>query len=175
MQLIEFGASQKEKAVAKITGRVIRIVDNRTAIINLGSQDGINEDSIFHILGEPESIIDPFSEEDLGTLRIVKAKLKANQVYERFTVVTTQWQINTLGEQLFGNIFAPLKTHAPEERVTQGELRVNEAELQPWKATFEEAVRVGDYVEVEIEGEREEVQAEVDTEEEVVAEELRER
>ncbi len=161
--------------MAKITGRVIRIVDNRTAIINLGYQDGINEDSIFHILGEPESIIDPFSKEDLGTLRVVKAKLKANQVYERFTVATTQWKINTLGELFFGNIFASLKTHDPEERVSQGELRVNEEEIQPWKATSEEAVCVGDYVEVEVEDESEEVQAEVETEEEVVVEELRER
>ena len=142
--------------MAKITGRIIRIVDHRTAIINLGSQDGINEDSIFHILGETESIIDPFSDEDLGTLRVVKSKLKAQQVYERFTVATTQWKINTLGEQLFVNIFASLKTHNPEERVTQGELPINEEEIEPWKATAEEAVRIGDYVEVEIADQAEE-------------------
>ncbi len=41
-------------------GKIIRIVDKTTAIINLGKNHGIKDSSIFSIIGNPEPIIDPF-------------------------------------------------------------------------------------------------------------------
>jgi hypothetical protein len=130
-----------------IQGKIIRIVDKQTAVINLGSDNGISHDSIFIIKGDTEEIIDPDTNEVLGSLKVVKSKLKSAQVHKKFTIATTKWTIvsprfGTLGEvvgQLFEN-----------KVVDQGDLRVVAADIQPWLAQSEEPVRVGDIVEVTV-------------------------
>lgn len=124
----------------QIRGRIIRILDNRTVIINLGRREYIADNSIFSILGGPEAVIDPFTEEELGYVSVVKSKLKAAQVYERFTIATTRW--TTINYQ----IFASLGTKVVDE----GELLVNSEDVQPWKAKSEIPVQVGDHVEVQV-------------------------
>ncbi len=57
----------------KIKGKIIRILDKRTVMINLGIQDGIKNTSIFHILGKPEPVIDPFTEIELGIVNVSKS------------------------------------------------------------------------------------------------------
>jgi hypothetical protein len=141
-------------ATKTIKGRIIRIIDNRTVIINLGSKDGIKESSIFRILADPEQIIDPQTKELLGCVNVVKSKLKASLIEDRFTIATTRWTYMTSGEDAMSKIvgLASLsitsghKTHVVDE----GELNVPDSELQPWKAKSEIPVRVGDEVETEI-------------------------
>jgi hypothetical protein len=130
-----------------IQGRVIRILDTRTVIINLGREHHINNSSIFHILGEPEVIIDPFTEEELGSVNVVKAKLKASRVDNKFTIATTKWTINTLN---LGNIVDLFSSMYQAEEVDQGDLLVDPKDVQPWRAKTETPVRVGDIVEVEV-------------------------
>lgn len=125
----------------KIRGRIIRIIDTRTIIVNLGKKDGITDSSVFHILGEPEEIIDPLTEEILGSVLVVKSKLKASQVFENFSIATTRWTIFQ---------FARLLNNSFTDEVDYGELIVDQKELQPWKAQSETPVRVGDIVEVPI-------------------------
>lgn len=133
----------------RIRGRVIRILDNRTVIINLGRRDHITGNSVFRILGEPEAVVDPFTEEELGRVTVVKSKVKALEVFEGFTIATTKWttSYSTLGTINLGNVFAgTLETRVFDE----GELLVNPEDMQPWRAQSEVAVQVGDYVEVEV-------------------------
>lgn len=137
----------------KIRGRIIRILDTRTAIINLGKKDGIAQNSIFQILGEPESIVDPFTDEVLGQVTVVKTKLRASQVNERFTIATTKWLvINTKPGKEITDVFRPFANlyEYETEVVDQGEMRVAMEDIQPWKAQSEIPVRLGDEVEVEI-------------------------
>lgn len=133
-----------------IQGKIIRILDKRTVIINLGRNDGIRENSIFHILGEQESIIDPFSEEELGVVKVVKSKLKASQVDEKFTIATTKWTISTTSLMLPALEAFSKMTQTETRVIDQGELLVDEKEIEPWKAQTETPVRIGDTVEVEI-------------------------
>lgn len=134
----------------KIQGRIIRILDRRTAIINLGKNAGITNSSVFHILGDPETIVDPFSEEELGEIAVVKSKLKAEQVYDKFTIATTKWTIDILKGSFFRSILSPYSDITETQIVDEGEMVVAPEDLQPWKAKSETPVRVGDIVEVEV-------------------------
>jgi len=132
-----------------IKGKIIRIIDTRTVIINLGTLDGITVDSYFNILGEPEDIIDPFSMDVLGSVNIVKAKLKASQAYEKFTIASTNWISHNL--KVSNPFSLNLSEMIETTKVDEGELKVDKSEIQPWKAKSEMPVKIGDTVTVEIE------------------------
>ena len=128
-----------------ITGRIIRILDKRTVIINLGSVDGVTHNSLFSIMGDPEPVIDPKTNEELGRVKIVKIKIKAIQVSEKFTIAKSNWTKTTSNLTIFGNVFGIEK-----EDIDEGEFNVKESDIQPWKAVSEMPIQVGDSVEVSI-------------------------
>jgi len=131
-----------------VTGNIIRIIDRRTVIVNLGSKDGITDHSIFSIMGEPEQIIDSETEENLGEVTIVKSRVKASEIAEKFTIATTKWTTTrlTIMDSFLGGINKSIETSEMDE----GELNVDPAEIKPWKAKSETPVRVGDTVQVEV-------------------------
>jgi hypothetical protein len=131
-----------------IKGKIIRIIDTRTVIINLGTKDGITNDSYFNILGEPEEIIDPFTKDILGSVNIVKAKLKASQAYEKFTIATTSWISHSI--KFRNPLSASLADIYETVEVDEGELRVDKSKIQPWKAKSELPVNIGDTITVEV-------------------------
>ena len=137
-----------------IKGRIIRILDTRTVIINLGTDDGITNDSYFNILGDPEEIIDPFTKDVLGKVNVVKAKLKALQAYEKFTIASTSWISFSFKGTTSLNL--GISNLFETEKIDEGELKVAESEIQPWKARSESPVRVGDIITVEVEREEQE-------------------
>jgi len=130
----------------KITGKIIRIIDKRTVIINLGSKDRISGNSIFSIMGEPEKILDPDTKEVLGEVTIVKTRVKAKEVAEKFTIATTKWKSTRINffDTLIPKGFGTVETD-------EGELNVDESDIKPWRAISESPIKVGDIVEVEIE------------------------
>lgn len=133
----------------ELHGKIIRIVDKTTVIINLGKNHGIKDSSVFSIIGNPEPIIDPFTKEELGLVSVVKAKVKAAQVHDKFTIASTKW--TKIGLKLVTPGFAAqISSLFDTETVDQGELLVNSTDLQPWKAKSETPVKVGDIVEVEV-------------------------
>ena len=124
----------------KTRGRIIRILDRRTVIINLGSADGVLSDSTFSILAGPEKVVDPETKEELGEVLVVKAKVRASQVFESFTIASSKW--TEVRSSYIGRLVGG--TGAERVEVDQGELRVVQKDLQPWKAWSEEPVTVGD-------------------------------
>ena len=70
----------------ELRGRIIRITGAETAIVNLGREQGIAKECTFSILAEPESVIDPFTEKELGQVSIVKGTLYVSSVHPRFTI-----------------------------------------------------------------------------------------
>lgn len=155
----------------EIRGRIIRILDKRTVIINLGAEDGILGANIFRIFGKPEQIVDPDTKEDLGSIILVKARLKASQVFDRFTIATSRWSEMSFGTSSFG-ITSGIGALYTSKEVDEGELNVLSEEIEPWKATSEELLRVGDIVETEVtdlqeeslEEDEEEISSSADTE-----------
>jgi hypothetical protein len=128
-----------------IKGRIIRILDNTTVVINLGSREGVGQESTFKVLGDLENIVDPENGEVLGAVNIVKARVKAFQVFERFSVASSTWnEIEYTGLQ---SITRSLSRDYVEKKVGE-QLRVKPEDVKPWKAISEVPVKVGDLVEV---------------------------
>ena len=130
-----------------IQGRIIRILDSNSVIINLGRRDGVTGDSIFKILAEPESVIDPETKEELGKVKVVKAKLKASLVEEKFTIAVTKWRNTVFNFSVGPAIGNLLKT----EDVDQGDLLVRREDIEPWMAQTKIPVQLGDLIETAVE------------------------
>lgn len=138
-----------------IFGKVIRILDKRTVIINLGKEAGVSSSSFFSIMGEPEQIIDPETNKILGEVTIVKSRVKAKEVATKFTIATTKWESRKFKGG--SSIFSALANAVEIETIKndEGELLVDESDIKPWKAKSESPVRIGDVVQVLIENEPE--------------------
>ena len=135
-----------------IRGRIIRVVDSATVIVNLGRDDGVADYSIFRVIGATEDIVDPVTDEALGSMEVVKAKVRASQVYNRFTVATSKWTTYSVKFKPFGGAVADAVSSmlGTETETHGGDLRVNPDEVEPWQATTEETTNLGDEVEVDI-------------------------
>jgi hypothetical protein len=134
----------------KIRGRIIRIIDSSTVVINLGKVHGITENSIFGILGEPEVVKDPLTGEELGSVTLVKGRVRAITISDKFTIASSKWKTtrSSLENYLFSNRLFGGETEI--ENIDE-ELRIKADDMKPWKATTEDFVRMGDEVEVTIE------------------------
>lgn len=134
----------------KIKGRIIRIIDSTSVIVNLGSAHGISSSSKFYVLGEPEPVTDPDTNEELGTVTVTKVVLKASQVFERFTIAVSKWSETTLKGSVASLLFEPF---AKDQFVTNSygdELNVKDEDIKPWLSKSEIPVQVGDEAEVEV-------------------------
>ena len=128
----------------KIIGNIVRILDRRTIIINLGKNKGVTESTVFSIYSKSEKIIDPQTNEELGQVILVKAKVKATQVFEKFTIASSKWK-----ELKYPTITSGSLTGLDFmlSEVGESELRVNPDDIEPWKAITEEPIKLGDAVE----------------------------
>ncbi|EPH95391.1 hypothetical protein D922_01232 [Enterococcus faecalis 06-MB-DW-09] len=68
-------------------GKVIRILSNEELLINIGSGKGVQEGSLFEVYEKGETITDPDTNSDLGTLDYIKAEVEAVTVYPNFSIV----------------------------------------------------------------------------------------
>lgn len=69
-----------------IEGKVAKIIDLYTIVINKGSEHGVEEDMRFVIYEIGEEINDPDSGESLGKLEYIKAKVKVTHVIDKFSI-----------------------------------------------------------------------------------------
>lgn len=135
----------------KLTGQIIRILDNRTVIVNRGKEGGVTGDTIFRILGEPEEIFDEFNKRSLGSVTVVKSRVKSLKVYDKFTIASTQWAQSSVDWSAFlGRPGLDLSSIHKTQIVDEGELLVDPGQVQPWKAQANTPVQVGDVVEAEV-------------------------
>lgn len=70
--------------------KVIKIIDEYNIVINAGSLDGIKEDDLLEIYVKGDSVIDPETQEDLGTLDLIKATLLVKKAYDKMSVCGNQ-------------------------------------------------------------------------------------
>ena len=117
-------------------------MDKTTVVINLGTVHGITGSSIFGILSEPEIVVDPFTEEELGTVSLVKGRVKAITISEKVTIASSSWET-------YDFIYQGLQGLGGERHETV--LRVKSDEIKSWRAISEDYVQIGDEVEVTVE------------------------
>jgi hypothetical protein len=73
-----------------IRGKVARILSTREVVINKGRADGVKNGMIFAILSsEGEDIVDPDTQEILGSIERTKVLVKVVEVDDRLSVAKT--------------------------------------------------------------------------------------
>jgi len=131
-----------------IKGKIVEIIDNRTAAINVGTDNGVKVGMVFQIFAKGgREVIDPDTGEKLGSLKFPKMKIKVTYVasnklslaetfeYEKINV----GGINTL--QGFSNIFSPpnyVKKYKTFEVAQEQKMKIEEEKS---------SVKVGDIIE----------------------------
>lgn len=121
-------------------GRIIRIIDSTTVVINVGKAHGVTVGDIFRIDGSREVIIDPQTGTELGDLLVSKGSLKVTATYDQFSLAVSKW-VATLGEMISMSFTTPQPV-----REIGSELFVDRQELKPWGSTYGGRVIVGDKV-----------------------------
>ena len=119
-----------------IQGRVIRILDRRTVMLNVGEDHGVERGMRFGLYTPTEEVIDPETNETLGVYRTRKAVVEAQAVYPRFTVARPPSRtVRTQFGQQLGSLMSTY------ERVEE-ELDVAPGSIQPMPTG--DQVAVGD-------------------------------
>jgi hypothetical protein len=70
-------------------GKVLKIFDETSLLIGLGSADGVRRGDGFVVVEKGEEITDPETGESLGNFEYAKAELMAVDVQERVSVLKT--------------------------------------------------------------------------------------
>ncbi|HDS73950.1 MAG TPA: hypothetical protein ENN56_00265 [Firmicutes bacterium] len=70
-----------------IEGRIVRIIDERTLIANVGSVAGVSVGDEFVVIQSMDQVVDPETNEELGTWEMIKARLIAIHVQSRLTTL----------------------------------------------------------------------------------------
>lgn len=77
-------------------GKVVKIIDEYSVVVDIGYSDGVNEDMEFVIYNEGETIEDPDSGEKIGTMEHRKAKVSPHHIMENMTVMeSSETEIET--------------------------------------------------------------------------------
>jgi hypothetical protein len=120
-------------------GKVAKIISTRELGINLGFAKGVEEGMIFAVLAEtPLRIVDPDSGDLLGEVDREKVRVKATEVFEKFSICRTFETYETSGLGL------ALASIAATRRVRT--LTIEDSELPPPLSEEESYVKVGDRV-----------------------------
>lgn len=92
-----------------LEGKVIKILNAREIVINLGSQDGVNYGMYFDVLdNDLENICDPETNENLGSIKRSKITLLVAAIGEKLSVLKTFRQIGGGGWGVVAKSFIPL-------------------------------------------------------------------
>jgi hypothetical protein len=120
-----------------IEGRVIRIFDEYTVAINVGSQHGVEQGMEFGIFTPVEPIIDPETDAELGRIRNRKAIVEVSTVFELFSICRTPTRYRTVRPAFPGL--------GGQSEAIRDPLPVNRLEIKPYPGGSD--VHVGDPVE----------------------------
>ena len=69
-----------------IEGKVAKILDGFTLIINVGQSSGVTPGTQFIVYAQGDDVIDPDSGESLGAWEVVKGRVAATHVQEKLTI-----------------------------------------------------------------------------------------
>jgi hypothetical protein len=73
-----------------IRGKVARILNSRELVLNVGIKDGVVLESLFDVLDpKGEDIIDPDTQEILGSLNRPKVRVMVTKVFDRLSLAST--------------------------------------------------------------------------------------
>lgn len=129
-------------------GKVVKIVDEYSVVVDIGSKHGVGEDMEFVIFEEGETVTDPDTGEELGRMEHPKAKVKPHHIMEELTVMeSAETEIRTFDPPptipTFSNIFSDIGKREKREVRVRKELPLDEL---PDKQEMDKTIKVGDLV-----------------------------
>lgn len=65
---------------------IVKIIDEKTIVINAGKKNNIKVGDEFEIYFDSENIIDPITNEDLGCYSIIKDYVQVTNVFEKISI-----------------------------------------------------------------------------------------
>ena len=128
--------------MSKIEGKVAKIVDPYTIVINKGSEDGVEEDVRFVIYELGDEIIDPVTRGSLGNFEYVKAKVKVTYTDEKYSIAETYETYPQPLPLTVGAALAAIQT----EQIRRRELPLDKEMMDELSHTKKLTVNVGDLV-----------------------------
>ena len=136
----------------KLSGAVIRILNDREVVLNRGRVDGLSDEVYIGVIDpETEDLVDPETGDNLGSIRRYKVALRVTQLSERLAIAATYKtkQVNVGGfADPNGGLIAITQALSPKKLVTQVEkLRLDDRAARPLGPS-ESRVQEGDRFEV---------------------------
>lgn len=139
-------------ATKSVSGKVIRILNDREIVLNRGATDGLAEGDYIGIIDpETEDMKDPDTEENLGSIRRYKVALRITQVSERLAIAATyktkRVNVGGSGDPMRGILGWAATTAPPKYETLVEKLRLDERAGKPLGPS-ESRVQEGDQFEV---------------------------
>lgn len=121
--------------------RVIEILDEYSILINYGSDHGANEDDEIRIISTGPEVIDPITDEVLGTLDSVKAVLTIVTTYSKFSLCK---KIETTTKNI---LISPLSQFDTVAKTIKS-IKVDKGSISGKIMPDDTTIKIGDKVEI---------------------------
>lgn len=117
--------------------KVVKVIDEYEVVINAGENAGVAVGDIYEIYAPGEPVFDIDSNEILGTLDYIKARIKVKQVFEKMSICINA-NSGTITTVALANMFGALNGPLP--------LNVDSLEISGGFEDAEKKIQVGDLV-----------------------------
>jgi hypothetical protein len=124
----------------EIEGKVAKIMDEYTVVINRGSEHRVEEDMRFVIYEPGDEIKDPDTDKSLGKFEHVKAKVEVVNVQEKFSTAKT-YETHTMTMPAIQQALAQVSG-----QTTRNELPLDEETRAGLQKGLRPLVKIGDLV-----------------------------
>lgn len=132
-----------------LKGKVAAVLNERELAINIGASGGVEPGMKFKVLAdEPAEVLDPETDELLGTIDREKVRVQAREVQERFSICRTYIIHRTNGGPFYGlSGMGPAlaRLYAPPREIPET-LKAEDSALPPPLSEEESYVKKGDRV-----------------------------
>jgi len=121
--------------------RVIEILDEYSILINYGRTEGASEGDRIRIISKGPEIIDPVTNEILGTLDSIKSSLTLATVYDKFSLCQ---KIVTTTKSILVNPLSQFQTTSK----TIESINIDKSQISDKKLPGDNKIKIGDLVEI---------------------------
>lgn len=129
--------------------QILKILNNTTVVINLGSRDDITIHDSFDILDKHTILlIDPTTKEILGNIEKIKEKVFVKEVHEKFCICVSKYTKVEYHDPVMETLMKPFdpitNRKKSSKRVIGNDMSVDDKEVSP--IYTHETIHIGDKV-----------------------------
>ena len=121
--------------------RVIEIIDKYSLLINYGTEHGAKEGDKIRILFKGSVVIDPITQELLGTFDFIKDTLTIATTYERFSLC------KKIESKTFNTLISPFSQFQTTSKTIEP-LTIDETNVSNREVIEDNVIKVGDTIQI---------------------------